>query len=72
MAERKFLIPDGDTRTPHRLGVCEAALRLRDELLKVEGIDYGRTPIGRCTRKTRGIRGCLIEIIPLESEKKFP
>jgi len=71
--ERKILVPDGDTAFPHPPGVvCKAALRLRDELLRIENMYYRETPIGRCSRKTGGISGCLVEIIPRKKTEKTP
>jgi hypothetical protein len=68
--ERKVLVPDGDIVLPHPTGVCEAALKLRDELLRIEDVEHRKIYRGRCSRRKGIIEGCLIELIPTEYQKK--
>jgi hypothetical protein len=68
--ERKILVLDSDRTGPHPESICPEALRLRNEILLKEDLNHGRAPIGICTRRKGGINGCLIEIIPQESQKK--
>ena len=62
--ERKILIPDGDSFMLHPAGVCNYALKLRDEILRQEDVVNGKIYSGRCSRRNGIITGCLIEIIP--------
>lgn len=67
--ERKILIPDGDTASPHPFGVCGLALGLRDRILRLEDVKFGRIKFGRCRRREGPIKGCLVEIIPSDCQK---
>lgn len=67
--ERIILIPDGDTASPHPSGVCGLALELRDRILRLEDVKFGRIKSGRCRRREGPINGCLVEIIPSDYQK---
>ncbi|OGD85899.1 hypothetical protein A2Z23_02985 [Candidatus Curtissbacteria bacterium RBG_16_39_7] len=69
-SERKILFLDSDRAGPHPEGICPEALKMRDELLRIEDVEHGKTYQGRCSRRKGVIKGCLIELIPTEYQKK--
>jgi len=68
--ERRILFLDSDRAGPHPEGICPEALRMRDEILRIEDVEHGKIYLGRCSRKKGIISGCLIELIPTEYQKK--
>ena len=61
---------DSDRAGSHPEGLCPEALKLRDELLRIEDVEHRKIYRGRCSRRTGPISGCLIELIPTEFKKK--
>ena len=69
-AERKVLIPDGDTTKPHQHEVCAEALYFRNRVLEIED-QNGRKSFSRISRRQGEIKGCLVEFIPRNQAKKI-